>query len=258
MGWLIFFALLAFGCILQAVETFVAGNIGSGFLYLIFPIVFISFITYAIIVGLKQEKLVKAEIKTLDDFLTKWKKIKVDAEAHALKDVDLFKKLPNILKENDFISINEEENSGFRYLNATSSKQDNYMFILQETNSLDFDSLADFLEVIRKAKSNNVKIFYLSNNKKGVYNNLMKRCLASMDVSIYNNASLIKDAQKLIADTETKIAENKKKLEPPKKIKRHSATYGSYEKIFPNMVCSDDDPDYLKQIDDWEWMEDDF
>jgi len=118
--------------------------------------------------------------------------------------------------------------------------------------------LADFLEVIRKAKSNNVKIFYLSNNKKGVYNNLMKRCLASMDVSIYNNASLIKDAQKLIADTETKIAENKKKLEPPKKIKRHSATYGSYEKIFPNMVCSDDDPDYLKQIDDWEWMEDDF
>ena len=257
MGWLIFFIIISIGSLGVGIENFSAGKIGAGFGYMVLPALCIGFIVLVIVSGTKFERKAKNEMRNIDNEIAKWNEKKQKIQEKKLTKEEIFALLPEILQQIGYTNICEKEQYGYKCLYSTGQNEKINLFILQQAETLDFDSLADLLKIGRKAKSKKVRVFFVDEFENNVYKNLMVKCFDSMGVFIYNNKSLLSEIDMIINSLEAKKKAKQTELNPPQK-KKYKKSYGPYRKIFPNMICSDDDPDYLKQIDDWEWMDDDF
>lgn len=258
MGWFIFFSLIACACFVEGINCFTDGNIGGGFVYMIFPILFGIVIAIGVVGAVKTDKKVKGKIKELELELAKWNEMSEKVKAQDFTSEDLFKELHTMLLQKNARDIKETQNDNFKLLSFLAPNEKRGVFILQEIDKLDFDALADLMKVIEENKKENTDIFYINEYVNNPYENLMVRCFQSMDgVFIYNKETFINDIKRVIADINSQIEIQKKILNPPPKVK-YKRGGGSYKKIFPHMTTTDSDPEYLQQMDDWEWMDDDF
>lgn len=259
MGWFIFISLIACACFAEGINCFTDGNIGGGFGYMVFPILFGIVIAIGIVSAVKTEKKVKAKIKELELELAKWSDMSEKIKAQNFTSKDLFNELHAMLLQKNVRDIEETQKDNFKFLSFIAPNEKHGLFILQEIDELNFDALASLMKVIEDNKNENTDIFYINEYINNVYENLMVRCFQTMSgVFIYNKETFINDIKPVIADINSQIEIQKKILNPPPKVKKKIFRGGSYEKIFPHMTTTDSDPDYLQQMDDWEWMDDDF
>lgn len=261
MGWAIFFLLIMVGLFGMGIESFTNGDIGSGFGYITIPIVSFAIIIIAIVVESKRKEKIRAEINKIDNEIEKWKALATKVKTTEFGSKDLFDVLPKMVEQLGYLEIEKEETEDFTFLRVSNSNQKKSVFILQNIQSLDFDSLADLMEVVENNRQNNVCVFYIFINEftKNVYENLMVKCFSFADAYIYNKETFVKDIKLVINKLQERSNKKLAELTPQTQTRyKKSGSNGRYKKIFPHMLSKDSDPDYLKQIDDWEWMDDDF
>lgn len=261
MGWAIFFMLIMVGLLGMGADNLVNGNIGTGVGYIIIPTVFFASITTAIVVNSKKAHKTRDEIHKIEDKIEKWKGLATKAKTSEFSSKELINVMPELLEQLGCSEIEKEESDNFTFLRVADFNQGKGLIIHQNIQSLDFDTLADLMEVVESYRQKEIPVFYifLNESTKNVYENLMLKCFGSVGAYIYNKEAFVKDIQTVTNKLQEQSDKKLKEQTPQTQTKyKKSGSNGRYQKIFPHMLSKDSDPDYLKQIDDWEWMDDDF
>lgn len=261
MGWAIFFLLITIGLFGMGVESFVNGDISTGFAYITIPIVFFVAIIIIIVAESKRKEKIRAEINKIDNEIEKWENLAKKVKTAEFGDKDLFDAFPKVVEQLGYLEIEKEEGENFSFLRARNPNQKKIICIIQNTQSLDFDSLAELMEIVKNNRQNDVSVFYIFINEftKNVYENLMVKCFESIGAYVYNKETFVEDIKTVINKLQERSNKKLAELMPQTQARcKKTDSNGRYKKIFPHMLSKDSDPDYLKQIDDWEWMDGDF
>lgn len=266
MFWAIFILLVLLSGIILAfremVNSFSNGNIGVGILYVFVFILAIVSIWLTIYLSNKYKKKREAqkqqEISAVNDLINKWTAIKKKADNNAYSAEDLFEHMTNVVKKLHFTDFQEETKSGLKIVRATNSENVRYVLMLLEEKTVDFDKLADIVETVNEELKTKAKVVFMDHSlQKGVYIKLMNKIFIGLGVKYYTNGSLSGDANSVISELRSEIEEIERKYAPPPTVTYQPTTKRQrrYRKIFPRVMSSKDDPDYLQALDDLIFMD---
>lgn len=251
MGWLIFFALMLIGSICVGIERLAQGQI-NGLWYILVPVVIIVICVIALISQnnkLKQKYLPtsgKQKIQPKDDpFNDYWNQMREKALHGPLTTEELYEHLAKIFEDGHYTNVEDISKQGIKILKGTNKNGRKYTFFSLEDTDLDFDKLADISAFIQTEKSSGSKINYVAQQvPKQPYTNLFKKCMVGADVKVYDTITVLDEANKMlgIAPAQKSLQVSEKKVPKVQKPK--------YEKMFPHMMSSDDDPEELQELDD--------
>lgn len=211
----------------------------------------------------KNEEKKQEELKPLYAKIDQWKANLIQITKKSLNENLRFHFATSILRDLEFRSVKEEVKDGFKFIFGVNENDKQYVLFMLEKKSLDFNKLADITNHIQELKNNNYEIYYIVQNvSPKVYNNLMQKCFISLGIAFYTNEQMINDIKSIIKNTESKIRCIEEKYNPTPQIKTKAKTKKhKYRKLFPHLLSSDSDPDYLQEIDDimfMDMMDDDF
>lgn len=266
MFWAILILLILISGIILAfremVNSFSNGNIGVGILYVFVFILAIVSIWLTIYLSNKYKKKREAqkqqEISAVNDLINKWTAIKKKADNNAYSAEDLFEHMTNVVKKLHFTDFQEETKSGLKIVRATNSENVRYVLMLLEEKMVDFDKLADIIETVNEELKTKAKVVFMDHSlQKGVYIKLMNKIFIGLGVKYYTNGSLSGDANAVISELRSEIEEIERKYAPPPTVTYQPTTkrHRRYRKIFPRVMSSKDDPDYLQALDDLIFMD---
>lgn len=246
----------------EMIASFSNGNIGIGLLYVFGIILVIVIIWLTIYLTNKYKKKREAqkqqEISAVNDLINKWTAIKKKADNNAYSAEDLFGHMTNVVKKLHFTDFQEEEKSGLKIVRATNSENVRYVLMLLEEKTVDFDKLADIVETVNEELKTKAKVVFMDHSlQKGVYIKLMNKIFIGLGVKYYTNGSLSGDANAVISELRSEIEEIERRYAPTPTVTYQPTTKRQrrYRKIFPRVMSSKDDPDYLQALDDLIFMD---
>ena len=245
----------------EMIASFSNGNIGFGLLYVFGIILVIVIIWLTIYLTNKYKKKREAqkqqEISAVNDLINKWTAIKKKADNNAYSAEDLFEHMTNVVKKLHFTDFQEETKSGLKIVRASNSENVRYVLMLLEEKTVDFDKLADIIETVNEELKTKAKVVFMDHSlQKGVYIKLMNKIFIGLGVYYYTNGSLSDDANAVISELRSEIEEIEKKYAPPTVTYQPTTkSQHRYRKIFPRVMSSKDDPDYLQALDDLIFMD---
>ena len=246
----------------EMIASFSNGNIGFGLLYVFGIILVIVIIWLTIYLTNKYKKKREAqkqqEISAVNDLINKWTAIKKKADNNAYSAEDLFEHMTNVVKKLHFTDFQEETKSGLKIVRASNSENVRYVLMLLEEKTVDFDKLADIIETVNEELKTKAKVVFMDHSlQKGVYIKLMNKIFIGLGVYYYTNGSLSDDANAVISELRSEIEEIERKYAPPPTVTYRPTTKRQrrYRKIFPRVMSSRDDPDYLQALDDLIFMD---
>lgn len=251
MGGLIFFLLILICSIVAGIEQLAQGRI-NGLWYILVPGVIIVAFVIALIKQYNKDKKkylptsIKQKILPKNDsFYDYWNKMREKALHGPLATEELYEHLAKVFEEGHYSNVEDVSKQGIKILKGTNKNGEKYTFFSLEDTDLDFDKLADISEFIKTEKLSGSKINYVAQQvPKQPYTNLFKKCMMGEGVKVYDTITVLDEANKMLgivqAQNLSQVSEKKvAKVQKPK-----------YEKVFPHMMSSDDDPEELQELDD--------
>lgn len=248
--WLYIIFILTIGLIMMGCEwvfngfgELFTGNVGKGILCLFI----ILFLTIGIIVfTLAKVGILKKPKKKKK--LAYWDEIKNKASTSELTTDELYEHIKKVFEAGQYADIEEKTANGLKILKGTNRTRKSYQFLSLLDTNLDFDKLADITAYIEKNSKKNSKLYYVMQQvPKQVYTELFKKCLVGAGIGLYDTQSVLKESNRMLDEDMD--------YEMESTTINEDTTNSNYQKLFPHMMSSDEDPEELQELDDMMVME---
>lgn len=204
-------------------EAFSEGKPGLGVLYiccLVFIVAGIVLMIVLLIDSRKKERAQKQKeldrIKDLRNTRNYWCEIKAEADRNSFSAAELYGYLIKIFEDNKYDSFKEESKNGLKIFRARTLKNEHYVLLSLEKNEINFNKLADIVEVAKEESEKNDRVFFVDHySRKNMYIRLMTKIFYDLDILFFTNQWLSREAGYIIKrlNSEITIKENKLKQE---------------------------------------------